>query len=325
MIVAGFRTLRRAAVAALIALAASAAHADYPERAVRVIAPFPPAGGVDSTARVVAEALSRELGQSFVVENHPGASGRIGTEIAAKAAPDGYTLLLGSVGPNAIVPAAYKDLNYDAVKSFAPISLVGTSAYALVVPASLPVRSVSDLIALAKSKPGALNFASTGNLGGPHLAGELFKNLAGIDVVHVPYKGGAPQIQALLGDEVAFAFTSLPTVSPHAKAGKLRVLAVTGSERSREMPDVPTMGEIVKGYEVLQWYGLMAPAGTPEAVVGKVQAAVAKALANPQVRERLVKLDADPRSTTPKEFASLVQAEVAKYRNVIDKAGIKAE
>jgi tripartite-type tricarboxylate transporter receptor subunit TctC len=319
------RSLARAAALAVVVFAAVTARADYPERAVRIIAPFPPAGGVDSAARVVGEALNRELGQGFVVENHPGASGRIGTEIAAKAAPDGYTLLLGSVGPNAIVPAAYTDLNYDAVKSFAPISLVGTSAYALVVPASLPVRSVAELVALAKAKPNELNFASTGNLGGPHLAGELFKSLAGIDAVHVPYKGGAPQIQALLSGEVAFAFTSLPTVAPHAKAGKLRVLAVTGSQRSRELPDVPTMSEIVKNYEVVQWYGLMAPAGTPEAIVNKIQAAVARAIADPQVRDRLVRLDAEPTSNSPQAFAQLIQSEVAKYRGVIQKAGIKVE
>ncbi len=319
------RLFSRILLAAALGISAGIVRADYPDHSVRVIAPFPPAGGVDSTARVVAEALARELGQSFVVENHAGASGRIGTEIAAHAAPDGYTLLLASVGPNAIVPAAYRDLSYDAVKSFAPISLVGTSAYALVVPASLSARSVADLIALAKAKPGTLNFASTGNLGGPHLAGELFKNLTGIDVVHIPYKGGAPQIQALLTGDVAFAFTSLATVSPHAKAGKLRVLAVTGSARSRELPDVQTMSEIVKGYEVLQWYGLMAPAGTPDEIINKIQAAVVKAVANPQVRERLVKLDTEPTSDTPKEFSSLVQSEVAKYRNVIEKAGIKAE
>lgn len=319
------RPLLRAALLALILLAAATARADYPDRAVRIIAPFPPAGGVDAAARVIGEALGRELGQGFVVENHPGASGRIGTELAAKAAPDGYTLLLGSVGPNAIVPAAYTDLNYDAVKSFAPISLVGTSAYALVVPASLGIRSAGDLIALAKAKPGQLNFASTGNLGGPHLAGELFKSLAGIDVVHVPYKGGAPQIQALLSGEVAFAFTSLPTVAPHAKAGKVRVLAVTGTQRSRELPDVPTMGEVIKSYEVVQWYGLLAPAGTPDAVVNKVQAAVARALADPQVRDRLLRLDAEPTSNSPQAFAQLIQSEVAKYRGVIQKAGIKAE
>lgn len=319
------RSLGRAALVAALVVTASAARADYPERSVKIIAPFPPAGGVDSAARVIGEALSRELGQSFVIENHPGASGRIGTEIAARAAPDGYTLLLGSVGPNAIVPAAYRDLNYDAIKSFAPISLVGTSAYALVVPASLPVRSVADLIALAKSKPGQLNFASTGNLGGPHLAGELFKNLAGIDAVHIAYKGGAPQIQALLSGEVSFAFTSLATVAPHAKAGKLRVLAVTGNHRSRELPDVPTMGEILKNYEVLQWYGLLAPAGTPGAIVNKVQAAVVRALADPQVRDHLVRLDTEPTSDSPQAFATLIRSEVAKYKSVIEKSGIKVE
>jgi len=309
----------------LAALYAVPALADYPDRPVHIIAPFPPAGGVDSMARVIADALGEELGSSFLVENHPGASGRIGTELAAKAAPDGYTLLLGSVGPNAIVPSAYHDLHYDAIRSFAPVSLVGTSAYALVVPASLPVHSVGELIALAKAQPGKLNFASTGNLGGPHLAGELFKSLADIQAVHVAYKGGAPQIQALLTGEVSFAFTSLPTVAPHAKAGKLRVLAVTGTERSKEMPAVPTMGEVVPGYQVIQWYGVLAPAGTPEAIVDKLNAAIVKAVANPKVRERLIRFDAEPTTNTPAAFSAFIQSEVAKYRGVIEKAGIKAE
>ena len=313
------------AMLALLVLAPASALAEYPDRPVKIIAPFPPAGGVDSMARVIANALGDELGQSFVVENHAGASGRIGTELAAKAQPDGYTLLLGSVGPNAIVPAAYRDLPYDALKSFTPISLIGTSAYALVVPASLPVKSVPDLIALAKSKPGTLNFASTGNLGGPHLAGELFKSLADIDVLHVPYKGGAPQIQALLTGEVAFAFASLPTVAPHVKVGKVRVLAVTGNERAPTMPDVPTMGEYLKGYSVVQWYGVMAPAGTPDSIVRKLHAAIVKAVAVPQVRDSLIRFDAQPTTNTPEAFAALVSTEVAKYRRVVEKAGIKPE
>jgi tripartite-type tricarboxylate transporter receptor subunit TctC len=321
------RHAARALVAALglFVLGTGSAMAEYPDRPVKIIAPFPPAGGVDSMARVIGNALGDALGQSFVVENHAGASGRIGTELAAKAAPDGYTLLLGSVGPNAIVPAAYRDLGYDAVKSFTPISLIGTSAYALVVPASLPVKSVPELIALAKSKPGKLNFASTGNLGGPHLAGELFKSLAGIDVVHVPYKGGAPEIQALLTGEVAFAFTSLPTVAPHVKVGKVRVLAVTGDERAPSLPDVPTMAEYLQGYTVVQWYGLMAPAGTPDDIVRKLHAAMVKAVAVPKVHDSLVRFDAQPTTDTPEAFAALVSSELAKYRRVIEKAGIHPE
>jgi len=309
----------------LLVLCSGTALAEYPDRPVKIIAPFPPAGGVDSMARVIAKALGDELGQSFVVENHAGASGRIGTELAAKAPADGYTLLLGSVGPNAIVPAAYHDLPYDASSSFAPVSLIGTSAYALVVPSSLPVKSVSDLIALAKSQPGKLNFASTGNLGGPHLAGELFKSLAGIDVVHVPFKGGAPQIQALLSGEVSFAFTSLPTVAPHVKAGNLRVLAVTGDHRAATMPDVPTMAQFLKGYSVVQWYGVMAPAGTPDAIVRRLNAAIVKAVSVPNVHDSLVRFDAVPTTNTPEAFASLIRSEVAKYRSVIEKAGIRAE
>jgi tripartite-type tricarboxylate transporter receptor subunit TctC len=234
-------------------------------------------------------------------------------------------LLLGSVGPNSIVPAAYKVLPYDALKSFAPISLVATSAYALVVPASVPARNVTELIALAKAQPGKLNFASTGNLGGPHLAGELLKVRAGIDVVHVAYKGGGPVLAALLGKEVTFAFASLPTVAPHVNAGTLRILAVTGTARAASMTSVPTLGEVLKDYQVLQWYGLLAPAGTPASVISRLNAEVVKVLQNPKVRDSLVKLDSEATSSSPDALQAQISAELAQYRDLIEKAGIRAE
>jgi tripartite-type tricarboxylate transporter receptor subunit TctC len=302
-----------------------AARADYPERAVKLICPYPPGGGADAVARVVSAALTASTGQPFVVENHAGASGRIGTELAARAAPDGYTLLLGSVGPNAIIPAAYKSLPYDARKSFAPVSVIGTSAYALVVPASVPARNVNELIALAKAQPGKLNFASTGNLGGPHLAGELFKLLSGTNVEHVAYKGGGPMIAALLANEVTFAFVSLPTVAPHVKAGTLRVLAVTGSKPASTMPDVPTMGEFLKGYEVLQWYGILAPANTPAAIVARLNAEIVKVVNSPKTRESLARIDAEPATTTPEAFSAQIARELDQYRDLVEKAGIRAD
>ena len=279
------------------------AGAEYPDRAVRLISPFPPGGGVDSVARIIAAALTESLGQSFVVENHAGASGRIGTEIAAKAAPDGYTLLLGSVGPNAIVPSAYRDLPYDALKSFSPVGQIGTTAYVLVVPATVPVKSVSDLIALAKANPGKLNFASTGILGGPHLAGELLNVLAGIKTEHIAYKGGAPTIAALLGGEVTFAFASLPTVSQHVKSGTLRMLAVTSPQRAPALPEVPAMAEVLKGYQVLQWYGILAPAGTPAPIVARLNAEIIKVLNTAKVRESLARVDTDVATSTPQAFS----------------------
>ncbi|HVO90315.1 MAG TPA: tripartite tricarboxylate transporter substrate binding protein [Casimicrobiaceae bacterium] len=314
------------AAACLVApFATPAALADYPDHPVRVISPYPPGGGVDAVARVIAGALTEGTGTSFVVENHGGASGRIGTEIAAKAVPDGYTLLLGSVGPNAIVPAAYPTLPYDALKSFAPISLVATSAYALVVPSSVPAKNVAELVALAKSQPGKINFGSTGNLGGPHLAGELLKLRANIDVVHVAYKGGGPMTSALLGKEITFAFASLPTIAGHVKAGTLRVLAVTGDKRAPNLPDVPTMAESIPGYRVLQWYGLLAPANTPPAIIAKLNAEVVKALQNPKIKESLARLDSEAQSSTPEAFQSQIAAELAQYHELIEKAGIKAE
>jgi tripartite-type tricarboxylate transporter receptor subunit TctC len=319
------RVLTATLLALPLAITLPASGADYPDHAVRVISPFPPGGGVDSVARVITAALSEALGQPFVVENHAGASGRIGTEIAAKATPDGYTLLLGSVGPNAIVPSAYKSLPYDAVKSFAPIGQIGTTAYVLVVPAKVPVKTLDELIALAKANPDKLTFASTGNLGGPHLAGELLNVMAGIKTVHVAYKGGAPTITALLGGEVTFAFASMPTVAQHVKAGTLRVLAITSATRAPSLPDVPAIAETLKGYQVLQWYGLLAPAGTPAPIVAKLNAALVKAADSAKVKERLARVDTDAAPSTPQAFATQIASEIASYRDLIEKAGIQAE
>lgn len=301
------------------------ASAQYPNKPVRLISPFPPGGGVDAIARIIANALSEDLGQAFIVENHGGAGGRIGTEIAAKAAPDGYTLLLGSVGPNAIIPSAYQSLPYDAINSFAPVSVIGRSAYALTVPASSPAKNVNDLIALAKARPGTLDFASTGNLGGPHLAGELFKSLADIKAVHVPYKGGGPMITALLSGEVSFAFVSLPTVVPHMKSGTLRVLAVTTAERSGTMPDVPAVAEFLSGYEVLQWYGILAPAKTTSAIVTKLHDEIVKVVNMPKVRAQLASSDTEPFTNSPQAFQAQIKAELSKYRTLIEKSDIRLE
>ena len=317
---------RLALVAALVSFGIpTPSRADYPDKPVRLIAPFPPGGGVDSVARVIANALSERLGRQFIVDNHGGASGRIGTELAAKATPDGYTLLLGSVGPNAIVPAAYRNLPYDAVNSFAPISLVGTSAYALVVSTAVAAKTVDELIALAKAQPGKLNFASTGNLGGPHLAGELFKDLAKIKAEHIAYKGGGPIIAALLGNEVSFAFVSLPTVAPHMKAGTLRVLAVTGSERATTMRNVPTMAESLPGYQVLQWYGVLSPANTPVEIVGRLHDEIVKAVNDPKIKARLASIDTEAYTNTPEAFQAQIKADIAKYRKLIEQAGVQVE
>lgn len=294
----------------------------YPSKPIRLIAPYPPGGGVDATARIVAQALSDALGQQVVVDNRGGASGRIGTEIAARAPADGYNLLLGSVAPNAIIPAAYSKLPYDAIKDFVPISLVAESDYILAVHPSLPVKSVKDLIALAKAKPGQIAFASTGNLGGPHLAGELFKQLAKVDMVHVAYKGGGPATVAILSGETSLIFGTGPTVVPHAKAGKLRLVATTGAKRSKTLPELPTVGETLPGHEVAQWYGILAPAGTPPEILSKLNSEIVKALGNPKVVQQLAGLGASAITTTPEQFTAHIKAEIAKWGKVVKSSGI---
>lgn len=297
----------------------------YPSKPIRLIAPYPPGGGVDATARIVAQALSDALEQQVVVDNRGGASGRIGTEIAAQAPADGYHLLLGSVAPNAIIPGAYPKLPYDSVKDFAPISLVADSDYVLSVHPSLPVRSVKELIALARARPGQIAFASTGNLGGPHLAGELFKQLARVDMVHVAYKGGGPATTSILSGETSLIFGSAPTVLPHAKVGRLRLVATTGPKRSRTLPELPTVSETLPGHEVTQWYGILAPAGTPREIISKLHAEIVKALANPKITQQLERLGADARTTTPEQFAAHIKTEIAKWSKVVKSSGIKVE
>lgn len=316
-----------AVCSAAIALAATSyvAAQSYPAKPVRMIAPFPPGGGVDASARIIAQALSESLGQQIVIDNRPGASARIGTELAAKAAPDGYTLLLGSVGPNAIIPSAYRNLPYDGVKDFAPVSLVATSAYVLVVHPSLPAKSTRELIALARAQPGKLDFASTGNLGGPHLCGELFKSLAKLNIVHIAYKGGSPQMTALLSGEVSLAFASLPTAMPYVQVGRLRALGVTSAKRLATVPNLPAIAEVLPGYEVLQWYGVLAPAGTPREIIAKLHNEIARAVKTAKVREQFQRLGSDAASNTPEEFAAHIKAEIAKYGKLIKAAGIPVE
>ena len=297
----------------------------YPTKPARMIVPYPPGGGADTAARIICQALSESMGQQFIIDNRPGASGRIGTELAAKAPPDGYTLLLGNVGPNAIIPAAYSNLPYDGVKDFTPVSLVASSAYALVVHPSLPVKSVKDLIALARSRPGHLDFASTGTLGGPHLSGELFKNLAHVDFVHVAYKGGSPQMTALLSGEVSLAFASLPTAMTLVKAGRLRVLGVTSAKRANAAPDIPAIGEFLPGYEVSQWYGVLLPAATGRDIVSALHQAIAKAVSLPKVKEQYFKAGADATSATPEQFAAYIKNEIGKWRKVVQSAHIPLE
>ena len=295
----------------------------YPAKPVKIVSPYPPAGGVDVVARLLAQVFTENLSQPFVVENRTGASGKIGTEIAAKAPPDGYTLLLATSGPNAILPAVDPALSYDALSGFAPISLAAVSDYILVVHPSLPVKSVPELIRLARSKPGEVRFASTGTLGAPHMAIEMLEHLGKIDVTHVPYRGGSPATISVMSGETSALFASGLTATAHVKSGRVRAIAVSGPKRSPHYPSLPAVAETVPGFDVTQWYGLMAPAGTPANIVALLNAEVAKALQQPAMRQQILDQKADPVHNTPEQFSALIRADIARWKNVVKAANIK--
>jgi tripartite-type tricarboxylate transporter receptor subunit TctC len=308
-----------------VLLAAPAAAQDYPSRPVKIIVSYAPGGSNDVVARVIAPELQKELGQSFIVENRAGASGTIGADMVAKSPTDGYTLFMGA-GAHALAPSLFKKLPYDITKDFAPISLAATSTYVLALNPSVPAATVPELIALLKSKPGQLNYASAGKGTPLHLAAELFKSKTGTDIVHVPYGGDTPALNDLLAGTVQLAFMSVASTAPQIRAGKLRALAVTSARRSDALPDLPTLGELgIAGYDVGTWWGLLAPAGTPDAVVGKLNAAMRKAVALPQTKERFAPLGLDPRSDSPTEFAAFIKEEVVRYAAIAKIAGIEPE
>ncbi|WP_376843800.1 tripartite tricarboxylate transporter substrate binding protein [Bordetella pertussis] len=323
-----FSVLRIADTLALgAALATPAAvAAPFPDRPVRLVVPYPPGGGADIFARTLSEPLAAQLGQPVIVENRPGANGIIGTDAVARAAPDGYTILLGNSGPNAINQAIYPDLPYDAVDSFEEVSLIGYTTHVLVVHPGVQARSVTELIALARRSPGQLNFASTGQGGTPHLAGELFKLMTGTDMVHVPYKGASPSNADVIAGQVQLTFNTLPPLMTSIRAGKVRALAVTGKQRSQLLPEVPTIDEAgVAGYDVQTWYGIHAPAGTPAAVVDRLNQALVAVLSNAQVRAALVGQGYEVATSTPGEFSRMVRDDVAKWRKVVKEAKVKVD
>jgi len=304
---------------------AVAAQGAYPTKPIRMIVPYPPGGPTDVLGRIVAQKLSESLGQQVVVENRPGASGMIGSELVAKAAPDGYTLLTNA-SIHVINPSLYPKMNFDVLRDFAPVSLIAQVPLILVVNPALPVKSVSELIALGKAQPNRLNFASSGNAAAPHLAGESFKIATGMQMQHVPYKGSAPAVADLMGGQVQLMFDSMPSAMPHVKSGKIRALAVTTAKRSPTVPDLPTVAESgVPGFDISTWYGVWAPAGTPKDIVNKVAAEMAKVLQQPAVRERLAALGAEPAGNTPEEFAAYCQSELAKWSRIVRQSGAKAD
>ncbi len=298
----------------------------YPNKPLRLIVPFPPGGGNDILARSVGQRLSETIGQQIIVDNRGGAGGMIGAELAARAAPDGYTLFLASIGNLAFTPALHARLPYDPIKDFAPVTLLATSAFIMVVNPSVPAKSVKDLIALAKAKPGQLNYASAGQGSSLHMTGEIFKLFTGTDLVHIAYKGSAPALTDLISGQVQIMFGTMPATLPQVKTGKLRALGVSGAKRSAAVPDVPTIAEAgVPGFEVLNWYGIVAPSKTPGAIVQKLNRDLLATLKSPAMIDSLNTQGLEAAGGTPEEFGAFIKSEIARYGAVVRKAGIKAE
>ena len=298
----------------------------YPTRPVRWIVPFAPSGPTDIMSRAVAEKLSQRLGQPFVVDNRAGAGGNIGAEVVSKSAPDGYTLMIGHVGTHAINSALYPKLAFDPVRDFTPITLIATLPLALVVHAAVPAKDVKELIAYAKSRPGQLNFASAGNGGPTHLTGELFKTSAGIEIVHVPYKGNAAALTDLVAGRVQMMFSNMLTSMPHVRAGKLRAIGISSPKRSPQAPDLPTIAESgVPGFSAVPWYGVLGPAALPQPIVSKLNSEIGRALALPDMHERFVAQGIDLQASTPEQFAALIKTELVKWRKVVREAGAKVD
>ncbi|HVO89533.1 MAG TPA: tripartite tricarboxylate transporter substrate binding protein [Casimicrobiaceae bacterium] len=317
-----------AAIAGVVSLASAmgASGQAYPSKSVKLIVTFPAGGGADFVARVIAPRLGDALGQSVVVDNRAGANGAIGNEAVAHSAPDGYTLLLGAAGALTIAPHLQQKTGFDTFNDFVPIALVGSSPFVLVVNPSLPVNSVRELTALAKANPGKYNFGSSGTGGAPHLAGELYKRDAGIDIVHVPYKGLAPAITDLLGGQVQILFADVGLVAQHVKTGKLKALAVTSRQRSSTLPDVPTMVESgVAGYSAGTWYGVLAPKGTAPEIVARLNTEIDKILASGEVKTQFAAQGVEVGGDKPEQFANLIRDDYTKWAKLIKEAGIKGE
>jgi len=312
--------------ACFAAFAAGVSAQAYPTKPIRIVVPFPAGGTTDVLARAAAQKLAETLGQPAVVDNRPGAGGNIGAELVAKSAPDGYTLLMGTVGTHAINPGLYPKLPYDHVKDFAPVILVAGVPNVLVINPALPVNSVPELIAYAKANPGKLNFASSGNGTSIHLSAELFKTMAGVQMTHVPYKGSAPALQDLVGGQVQLMFDNLPSSLALIKGGKLKALAVTSGARAAALPDVPTLAESgLPGFEASSWFGLLAPTGTPSSVIAKLNGEIAKWLATPEAKEKLLAQGANAAGGTAEEFAQFIAAETAKWQKVVKESGAKVD
>ena len=317
--------------AGLAAVVATPVHAQqaaaaWPSRTVRIVVPFGPGGSADLVARILGQRLTESLGQPVIVENRPGAGAMLGNELVAKSLPDGYTLTIGTLGPFAVNQSLFRKVPYDSQRDFAPVTLTGASSHVLVVHPSMPVKSMMELIALAKKRPGQLSFASSGIGNATHLTGELFKSLAGVDVVHVPYKGGGAAVADLIGGHVGFSFASMPSALPHVRGGKLRALAVAPAQRVPSAPELPTVAESgLPGFSSEDWQGVLAPAKTPQDIVTRLNGEIHKVLGAAEVREKLDAQGFQVRLSTPQQFAELIRSESTKWAKIVKEANIRID
>ena len=314
------------ALAVFGTLSGNAAHAQaWPNKPVHILIAFPPGGAIDIVARIMGPRLSASIGQPVLVENRPGAGGLLGTELAAKAAPDGHTVFFGTLGNLSVNPLLYPKLPFDIGRDFAPLTQVVSTTFMLYVNPASPVKTVNELIALARSRPGTLNYSSSGNGGAPQLAAELFNSMAGVKMVHVPYKGSSQSVTDLMGGQVQLTFDSLALGLPYVKAGKLRAVATLSPKRVAQFPDVPAVAETLPGYEVTNWFGMVVPAATPRDIVTRLHGEILKVLRLPDVRDSLMAQGTEPVGSSPEEFSAFMKSEAAKWARVIKEANIRAE
>jgi tripartite-type tricarboxylate transporter receptor subunit TctC len=314
-----------AVVLAISFIATGSLAQSYPSKPIRFISPYAPGGGTDILARLIGQKLSESVGQPVVIDNRPGAGGVIGTEIVAKSPPDGYTVMLASPSPIVVAPHLYRKLAYDPLKDLAPITLISAVPAVLIVHPTLAARSVKELVAVAKAKPGQLTFSSSGNGGTGHLAGEMLKMMAGVDMVHVPYKGTGPATTAVLSAEVSMSFGNMISVLPHVKSGRLRALAVTTPKRSPVLPELPAIAETLPGYSAGPWYGVLAPAHTPAPIIARLNREIVKILRSPEIKENMSSEGADPIGSSPAEFAAHLNAESVRWGQVVKQAKMKID
>jgi len=298
----------------------------YPAKALRLIVPFPPGGPADALARLVSDKLSASLGKAVVVDNRPGAGGNIGMELGARSAPDGYTLVLAPAGNLTVNPFLYRNVPYDVGRDFAPVTVIAAVPNVLVVHPSVPAKSVAELVRHAKAHPGTLNYSSPGNGSGAHLAGELFKSMTGVDIVHIPFNGIAPAVTAVVGGQVQIMFAGAPSALPQVKAGRLVALGVASPKRIAAAPDLPTLAESgLPGFDVTSWYSIVVPSGTPNDIIARLRSEIASALTQPDIQEKLAGLGAEPIGNTPAEFAAMLKVETAKWGKIVKDANIQVE